>query len=98
MLQEAGLGGQVVSLKIAGGFGSFIRVHSAEVIGLIPTDFAARAESIGNAAGAGASMLLLSRKLLDESEAFSRRAELVELSTNKYFVQAYTVNMLFPKQ
>lgn len=98
LLHEAGLDGRAVPLKIAGGFGSFINVRSAEAIGLIPEGFAAQSETIGNAAGGGASMVLLSRPMLQESEAFSRRAVTVELSTNPFFMDAYTRNMLFPEQ
>ena len=98
LLHEAGLEGQTVPLKIAGGFGSFINVQSAEAIGLIPEGFAVRSEAIGNAAGVGASMVLLSRPMLEESEAYSRRVKTVELSTDKYFMEAYPENMMFPEQ
>jgi len=95
LLHEAGLDGAVPELKIAGGFGSFIDVNSAERIGLIPPGFAARAEAIGNAAGAGASMVLLSRPMLEASQRFSREAQTVELSTSKFFMEKYPENMLF---
>jgi len=95
LLHEAGLDGAVPLLKIAGGFGSFIDVVSAERIGLIPPGFAARAEAIGNAAGAGASMALLSRPMLEASEAFSREARAVELSASAWFMEKYPENMMF---
>ena len=97
LLHAAGLEGQTVPLKIAGGFGSFINVRSAEAIGLIPEGFAMRSGAIGNAAGVGASMVLLSRPMLVESEAYSRRVKTVELSTDKYFMEAYPENMMFPE-
>ncbi len=98
LLHQAGLDGAAVPLDIAGGFGSYLRVASAEAIGLIPPGFAARTRAIGNAAGAGASMVLLSRPMLEASEDFSRRAQTVELSESRYFMDAYPENMLFPEQ
>lgn len=98
LLHQAGLDGQAVPLCIAGGFGSFLRVSSAEAIGLIPAGFGAHTRAMGNAAGAGAAMVLLSRPMLEASEAFSRKAQTVELSSSRFFMDAYPENMLFPEQ
>lgn len=97
LLHTAGLDDARIPLKIAGGFGSFIGVRAAERVGLIPPGYAAMATAIGNAAGAGACMALLSRDLLAQSEALSLRTETVELATDKFFINAYTSNMLFPE-
>ena len=97
LIQTAGLhNADIAALKIAGGFGSFLNVQSAERIGLIPAGFAAKATAIGNAAAMGASMALLSRSALDESEQLARRTETVELSTSPTFMDAYVNGMLFP--
>ena len=71
-------------------------VSSAEAIGLIPPGFAGRTEAVGNAAGMGAVMQLLSREKIEEAEALSRGAETVELSRDPVFRAAYLENMLFP--
>lgn len=97
LLHTAGLDGQCIPLKIAGGFGSFIGVRAAERVGLIPAGYAAMATAIGNAAGAGACMTLLSREMLEASEMLSRSIDTVELATDKYFIQTYTNSMLFPE-
>ncbi|MFI3313440.1 MAG: ASKHA domain-containing protein [Eubacteriales bacterium] len=95
LLHVSNLDGQAIELIIAGGFGSFIDPVSAERIGLIPKGFAVRARAIGNAAGAGACMALLSRDILDESEAYSKTVTTLELSTDPCFMQEYVKNMMF---
>lgn len=98
LLKEAGYKpGDISELVIAGGFGSNINVRSAEKIGLIPAGFADKARSIGNAAGIGASMVLLSDDLRRQTEQIRSHARTVELSTNSFFMDAYIDGMMFPK-
>jgi len=96
LIHEAGLvPGQVEALLIAGGFGSCIAPASAERIGLIPPDFAAKARAIGNAAGMGASMALLSATALKDTETASSAIQIVELANNPVFMNAYIECMTF---
>ncbi len=78
---------------IAGGFGSFINIESACEIGLIPSEVSRKAIAIGNAALSGAAMILQSFDCLRESEKIASIAEVVELSTNSYFIDKYMENM-----
>ena len=65
LIAEAGLQAEAIAeLVVAGGFGSRIDPVSAERIGLFPAGFAAKARAVGNAAGAGAAMVLLSSACL----------------------------------
>lgn len=84
------------ALVIAGGFGSCIRPDSAEAIGLLPEGFAKKARAVGNAAGAGACRVLLSAAEREKSEALSRLGEVLELSTDEFFMDAYVDSMMFP--
>lgn len=96
LLQEKGLAGDAVAeLAVAGGFGSYLNVASAGRIGLLPEDLVPRVRVVGNAALAGAAMLLLSRDLIPQSEALAASAQTVDLSANPRFIQAYTGGMLF---
>ena len=96
LMGEAGMKPEDIGrLTIAGGFGAFIDANAAETIGLIPPGFAAKAVAVGNAAGTGASMTLLSEEIRRRSEALARRAETVELSTSPRFMEYYVENMLF---
>jgi uncharacterized 2Fe-2S/4Fe-4S cluster protein (DUF4445 family) len=86
---------EIEQLVIAGGFGSHINVESAEKIGLIPEGFARKALAIGNAAGAGAAMVLLSRDIREQSEKIGELTQTVELSTSEDFMEAYINGMMF---
>lgn len=96
LIEEAGLQPEdIASLVIAGGFGTRINVASAEAIGLIPAGFAAKSKAIGNAAGTGASMVLLSEGIRADSERLADIARTVELSTHPRFMEAYIDGMYF---
>ena len=86
---------QVDRFAIAGGFGSYVSLDSAAAIGLIPPPLAQQCHSLGNAALAGAAMLLCDRGLLVESERVADGAVSVELATDPYFMQQYMEQMLF---
>lgn len=95
LLSRAGLGpGEIKTLYLAGGFGSFIRIDSAARIGLIPKALAGKTNVIGNAAGAGACMLLQNRGFKTLTEEMAERMETVELSQNPLFSQYYMDCML----
>jgi uncharacterized 2Fe-2S/4Fe-4S cluster protein (DUF4445 family) len=86
----------VEEIVLAGAFGSYIPKESAKQMGLIfdiPTD---RIKSIGNAAGVGAKLCLLSRKERETAEEISKNVEYVELSTRKDFQQEFVDAMFFP--
>lgn len=80
---------------IAGGFGKYMNVENAAAIGLIPKALVEKAVVLGNAAGAGASMALLSRAALEESERIAQMAEVEELSSSAVFMERYMENMMF---
>lgn len=99
LLSAAGLRAEHISrLLVAGGFGSVLDVRSAESIGLIPPGFSGRIETVGNAAGMGAVMQLLSRDMIDHAERLARSARTVELSASPVFRNAYLENMMFPER
>jgi uncharacterized 2Fe-2S/4Fe-4S cluster protein (DUF4445 family) len=85
----------VSKLLLAGGFGSFIRCEKAGLMGLIPNALWEKAEAIGNAAGMGAVMELLSAPCRKESLANVEKADLQELSTSPFFMEQYVECMLF---
>ncbi len=96
LIEEAGIiPGQVDQVLIAGGFGSSIRPEAAEAIGLIPPGFASRTHAIGNAAGAGAAMMLLSDETRKAGARLAAACQTVELSTHPFFSDAYIDCMAF---
>ncbi|MBR5559333.1 MAG: DUF4445 domain-containing protein [Oscillospiraceae bacterium] len=96
LCDTAGISLQEVStLYIAGGFGAKLDIESAAAIGMIPAELAPKAKVIGNAALAGASMLLESAPLLDYCRTFIGESEMLELSANPLFAQNYMEAMMF---
>jgi uncharacterized 2Fe-2S/4Fe-4S cluster protein (DUF4445 family) len=69
---------QVDRIKLAGAFGSHIDPKYAMIIGLIPDCPQDRVSAVGNAAGTGARMALLSRKHRREVEGLVRSVEKIE--------------------
>lgn len=86
---------QIDTFYIAGGFGSFINKESAAAIGLIPKEVVPCVSVIGNGAGSGAAMILLSADKKRQSESIAALAEDVELSSNAYFMDRYIDRMMF---
>lgn len=86
---------EVEHFYIAGGFGRYLNTESCARIGLFPEKLAAIAKPVGNAAGAGASIILQSKDKLTLSEKLAEEAEAVELSESPYFMERYVENMMF---
>lgn len=85
----------VSRLYVAGGFGSHLNLQSAAAIGLLPQALVPRAVVLGNAALAGASALLLDRKLLADTQMIVRCSQHVPLAGDPLFNDTYIENMLF---
>ncbi|MGI6751974.1 MAG: ASKHA domain-containing protein [Anaerovoracaceae bacterium] len=80
---------------IAGAFGNLIEKDSAMVIGLIPEVASHKVVFLGNAAGLGAGMALVSDKRIEEACGFVRDIEHLELSTHPDFQDEYIKAMDF---
>jgi uncharacterized 2Fe-2S/4Fe-4S cluster protein (DUF4445 family) len=65
---------------IAGAFGTYIDVASAVAIGMLPSLPLNRFRQVGNAAGMGAKMALISRKSRAKAEAIASRVSYIELA------------------
>ena len=85
----------VDEIRLAGAFGSHIDVRHAMILGLIPDCDLDRVASVGNAAGTGALIALLSKAARAEIEAVVRRVEKVETALEprfqEHFVQALAI-------
>ncbi len=96
LLSEAGLAAEDLSvIYLAGGFGNYIDISSACAIGLLPAKCAPRVKPIGNAAGAGARMALLSQEVLARCEEVRRRMTYLELSARPDFQDLFVEKMMF---
>lgn len=81
---------------LAGAFGNYLRAESAMAIGLLPVFKNARITQVGNAAGTGAKMALLSTRALNEALRIARRIKYVELAKIPAFQQQFMKGMSLP--
>jgi len=97
MLNEMALDpGDLHQVLLAGAFGNFIRRNMAKRIGLLPDIPNERIRYIGNAAGAGARMALLSNKCKKDADRISEKVEYLELAGRPDFQMEFTSAMMFP--
>ncbi|NLE09082.1 MAG: DUF4445 domain-containing protein [Dehalococcoidales bacterium] len=74
---------------VAGAFGTYIDMDSSMISGLLPTLPKERFEQVGNAAGIGARMNLISMAKRKEAWDFVTRANYIELAGTVEFKQAF---------
>lgn len=86
---------QIDRVIVAGAFGSYINQASAKRIGLLPQVDEEKIHSIGNGAGVGVSMALLSQAVEAQAEDEIKRIGHVELSRDLDFQTLYIKNMGF---
>ena len=90
LLQSKGISETDVELAIlAGAFGSYLDLASAVAIGMLPPLPQDRFRQVGNAAGAGARMSLVSMARRREAADLARRIEYIELATAPRFMQMF---------
>jgi uncharacterized 2Fe-2S/4Fe-4S cluster protein (DUF4445 family) len=80
---------QVTKFIVAGAFGSYINLASAMAIGMFPELPEERFFQVGNAAGAGARMMLVSKKARRVASELQEHMQYVELTTCKDFQDIY---------
>ncbi len=90
LLKEASLEpGEITRVFLAGAFGNYIRKESALALGLIPEIPPGRIFQLGNAAGEGAMMALVSGRERARAAALAEKVEHVELSVMKDFQEEF---------
>jgi uncharacterized 2Fe-2S/4Fe-4S cluster protein (DUF4445 family) len=85
-------------IMIAGAFGNYMSPESACGIGLIPPKLGGRVIGIGNAAGQGAKLCLLSAAEYKRAEALGRSTEYLELAADPDFQDTFVDQMEFPSR
>jgi uncharacterized 2Fe-2S/4Fe-4S cluster protein (DUF4445 family) len=86
---------QLDRVLLAGAFGNYIKKKSALGIGLLPEIPIERVSAIGNAAGDGAKMALLSIVERTRATELADHAEHIELSTRKDFQEEFIKALSF---
>ncbi len=80
---------------IAGAFGSGINLESAISIGLLPNLPFERFFNVGNAAGVGARLFLISIPERESAENIARQVQYLELATHPKFAETFTESLEF---
>jgi uncharacterized 2Fe-2S/4Fe-4S cluster protein (DUF4445 family) len=97
LLSEAGLqAGELERVIVAGAFGTYLDVDSALAVGMFPPLPRERFLQVGNAAGIGAKMALVSSRCRNTAQEIARRMEYVELTTHPRFVTIYSEALMLP--
>ena len=95
LLQRAGISEAEIDLVIiAGAFGTYLDVQSGIDIGMLPRLKRSRFQQVGNAAGAGARMALLSLAQRRLASQIAESVEYVELTAEKNFSATFARALL----
>ena len=98
LLETAGLDyGQLDKMVIAGAFGNYIRIQSAITIGLFPDLPADHFEQVGNAAGIGAKLSLLSCPYRERARLLAAGSQHVAQAGNARFTDLFMQSINFPE-
>lgn len=99
ILAEAGLKSQQLDkILLAGGFGNYLNTANALRMGLLGELALAKVQQVGNAAGAGAIMLLLSYSTRKTAEALSKHIQHIELAAETRYQEAFLQHINFPEK
>jgi uncharacterized 2Fe-2S/4Fe-4S cluster protein (DUF4445 family) len=86
----------ITSLLIAGAFGNNIRFENARTIGLFPELPIEKILFMGNLAGTGAKMTLISKELREDAEKISKKVTYYELGVDPDFQAEYIRSLDLP--
>ena len=99
LMEELGIdASQIAQVYLAGAFGNFVDKRSALGIGMLPPAIPPdRIVGVGNAAGQGSRMTLLSKSIRGRAEALARRIEYFELSKHPHFEEVFIESLGFAR-
>lgn len=81
---------------IAGAFGTYIDLVNTIDIGLLPSFPNARYMQVGNSAGVGAKMALVSQSMRQRAQSIAAKTRYLELTTHPSFSRRFAQGMRFP--
>jgi uncharacterized 2Fe-2S/4Fe-4S cluster protein (DUF4445 family) len=97
LLEKLGLGfDDLERLYIAGGFGRFLDIDQAIVLGLLPDLPRERFTYLGNSSLTGAYMVLVSRDYKRRMEEAASRMTYVDLGSESAYMDYYTASLFIP--
>lgn len=84
------------SVSIAGGFGNYLNIEKAVIIGMLPDIPREKYRFLGNTSVAGAYLCLLSENMRREAEEIARKMTNIELSVSRRFMDEYMSALFLP--
>jgi len=97
LLKEVGLSLDIVErVYIAGGFGNYLDIDKAIMIGMLPDLPEEKFSFIGNTSIAGAYLCLLSQNMRQEAEEIAKKMTYMELSVSRGFMDEYMSALFLP--
>ncbi len=97
LLKEVGFTfSDVHRVYIAGGFGKFLDIEKAIILGLLPDMPKEKFEYMGNTSITGAYLCILSRMLRSEAENIAKKMTYLELSVSRSFMDEYVSGLFIP--
>ena len=98
LLENAGIiFSDIDGIIIAGAFGSYIDPKNVVNIGMFPKVSLEKISQVGNAAGVGARMMLLSRIERERSEKIASDTNYLELTVFPSFTDHFVASLQFPE-
>ena len=88
----------IVEILLAGAFGNYLDKESAVRIGLLPDFPLEKIRSVGNAAGLGSQLALLSGQAKQEADQIAKTTEHIALTNNLKFQSIFAEAMAFPEK
>ncbi len=89
---------EIQKIFLAGAFGTYVDPQNAKIIGMYPDVHLPRVQFVGNTAGSGARMALLSVKVRKLAEKIAKSVEYVELGADPNFQNEFIKALYFPHQ
>ena len=96
LISEKGISyNEIEKIYVAGGFGNFMDINSTINIGMLPKQLKHKVKSIGNSAGSGSIMYLLSKDQRKKATQIKKSTTYIELSNKADFQEYFVDSMMF---
>ncbi len=86
----------IAHLVIAGAFGNYVDPENARILGMYPEIAMDRIKFVGNIAGTGSRMSLISEEMREYAEKISKTVKYLELAVDPDFQDEYMKSFYFP--
>ncbi len=97
LLKEVGYTfNDVQKIYIAGGFGKFLDIEKAIILGMLPDMPKEKFKYMGNTSIIGAYLCTLSKEMREEAEEIAKKMTYLELSVSRSFMDEYVSGLFIP--